>query len=92
MQPTLKTSACRTIGAVAALAAGLISGSVAVAGGAMPVAQQNALVKKYCAVGHSDADMNGGLSLERFDAAQPDPGVAAMIVSKLKSNAMGASG
>jgi hypothetical protein len=96
MQRTLKTSASRLIGAVVALAAGWIAGSpaisVAMASDAMPVAQQNALVQKYCAVCHSDAHLNGGLSLEHFDAARPDPGVAAMIVSKLKAKALGASG
>jgi hypothetical protein len=82
-------------GAVVVLAAGLIAGSavpVAAATGVMPVAQQNALVQKYCAVCHSDAHMNGGLSLEHFDAAHPDPGVAAMMVSKLKSGAISAAG
>jgi hypothetical protein len=60
--------------------------------GAMPAAQQNAMVAKYCAVCHTDAHPNGGLSLEHFDAAKPDPGLVAMLVSKLKSNALGASG
>jgi hypothetical protein len=58
----------------------------------MPVAQQNALVQKYCAVCHTDAHSNGGLSLEHFDAAHADPGVAAMMVSKLKAKAMNAAG
>ena len=71
--------------AVAVLAAGM-------ARGAMPVAEQNAMVQKYCAVCHTDAQKNGGLSLEHFDAAHPDPGVAAMIVSKLKAGALGAAG
>jgi hypothetical protein len=48
-------------------------------------AQQNALVKKYCAVCHTDTHLNGGLSLEHFDAAAPDPGVAARFISKLTS-------
>ena len=61
------------------------------ANAAMPVAQQNALVQKYCAVCHSDAKPTGGLSLEKFDAANPDPGVAAMMVSKLKGGAMSAA-
>ena len=67
-------------------------GLAAVANGAMPAAQQNALLQKYCVVCHTDAHMNGGLSLEHFDAAHPDPGVAAMLVSKLKAKAMGAAG
>jgi hypothetical protein len=58
----------------------------------MPVADQNALVKKYCAVCHSDAARNGGLSLEHYDAAMPDPGLAAMMLSKLNNGAMGAAG
>jgi hypothetical protein len=59
---------------------------------AMPTSEQNALVKKYCAVCHSDAAKNGGLSLEHYDAAKPDPGLAAMILSKLNNGAMGAAG
>jgi hypothetical protein len=58
----------------------------------MPVAQQNALVQKYCAVCHDDLHRNGGLSLQGFDAANPDPSLAAMMVSKLKSGAIGAAG
>ena len=70
--------------------AGLAACSAAMA--SMPVAQQNAMVATYCAVCHTDATPNGGLSLEHFDAASPDPGLVAMIVSKLKSKALGASG
>jgi len=66
---------------LAVLAAGLLP--AAAAGDAMPAAQQTALVQKYCGVCHSDAHENGGLSLEHFDAERPDPGVAAMLVSKL---------
>src|SRR4051794_880297 len=62
------------------------------ASAAMPVAEQNALVKKYCAVCHTDAANNGGLSLEHYDAARRDPGLAAMILSKLNNGAMGAAG
>jgi hypothetical protein len=51
----------------------------------MPVAQQNAVLQKYCAVCHSDALMAGGFSLQHFDAAHPDPGMATMLVSKLTS-------
>jgi hypothetical protein len=92
----MKTSISLTNGAVAAFAAVLTAGSPAVSlaapGTAMPVAQQNVLVQKYCAVCHNDAHMNGGLSLQHFDAANLDPGLAAMMVSKLKAGALGASG
>ena len=72
--------------------AGAAQVPVAVANGTMPVTQQNALVQKYCAVCHTDAKPTGGLSLEGFDAAHPDPGVAAMMVSKMKTGAMSAAG
>src|SRR6266566_3250365 len=49
----------------------------------MPTARQNALVQKYCAVCHTDAAKNGGLSLEHYDAAQADPALTAMLLSKL---------
>jgi len=74
------------------VAAGLIAGSLAAVGDTMPVAEQNALVQKYCAVCHNDARMFGGFSLEHFDAAHPDPSMAAMLVSKLKAQAIGAAG
>ena len=61
-------------------------------GATMPVAQQNGIVQKYCAVCHDDAKRMGGLSLQNFDAAHPDPNVAGMMVSKLDSGAMGAAG
>src|SRR5215510_9580046 len=93
----LKTSACLIISAVAftllliltagAYGAHQVAGSVE-----MPVAQQNALVQKYCAVCHDDVHRNGGLSLQHFDASQLEPSLAAMMVSKLKSGAMGAAG
>jgi hypothetical protein len=59
---------------------------------AMSVTQQNALVQKYCAVCHDDVHKNGGLSLQHFDAARVDPSLAAMMVSKLNTGALGASG
>lgn len=59
---------------------------------AMPAAEQNVLVMKYCAVCHTDAAKNGGLSLQHYDAASHDPSLAIMILSKLKSGAMGAAG
>jgi hypothetical protein len=58
----------------------------------MPLAQETALVQKYCAVCHTDAAKNGGLSLEHYDAAQADPALAAMLLSKLRNGAMGAAG
>jgi hypothetical protein len=81
MQLTLKTCVCVGM----AILAGLIVNSTAAASDAMPVAQQNALVQTYCAVCHNDAHVNGGLSLQHFDAAHADPSVAAMLVSKLTS-------
>jgi hypothetical protein len=59
---------------------------------AMPPAQQNALVAKYCAVCHTDSAANGGLSLQHYDASKRDPGLAAMMLSKLNHGAMGAAG
>ncbi len=61
-------------------------------GASLPVPQQNALVQKYCAVCHTGVHPNGGLSLEHFDAAHPDPSVAAMVLGKLKTGAIGAAG
>ena len=58
----------------------------------MPAAQQNALVQKYCAVCHTDAQPSGGLTLEHFDATHADRALVAMMVSKLKYGALGASG
>lgn len=60
--------------------------------GAMPFVTQNQLVKTYCAVCHTDAVRNGGLSLEHFDAARVAPSLAAMMLSKLNGGAMGAAG
>jgi hypothetical protein len=75
------------------LIAGLSFNPIAYAGQAtLAVPQQNELVAKYCAVCHYDAHPNGGLSLEHFDAERVEPSLAAMMVSKLKSGAMGAAG
>jgi hypothetical protein len=59
----------RVFGTVVVLAASLAA-PLAVASGAMPAAQQNALVETYCAVCHTDASRNGGLSLQHFDATR----------------------
>jgi hypothetical protein len=66
--------------AVVALAIGFIEG----AHGGMPAAEQNSLVQKYCGVCHNDAHVNGGLTLEHFDAASPDPSLMAMLLSKTR--------
>ena len=50
------------------------------------------MVKQYCAVCHTDAAMNGGLSPRHYDAAKRDPPLAAVILSKLNAGAMGAAG
>jgi hypothetical protein len=52
-------------------------------GESIPVAEQNALVQRHCAVCHTDAARNGGLSLQRFDAANAPPSLVAMMVSKV---------
>ncbi|MEQ1898596.1 MAG: hypothetical protein ABL971_14550 [Vicinamibacterales bacterium] len=51
----------------------------------LSVAQQNAVVQKHCAVCHTDRTLNGGLSLQGFDAATVTPSLAAMMLSKLTS-------
>ena len=45
--------------------------------------QENAIVQKYCGSCHTDALMYGGLSVQHFDAAQPDPTLTAMLLSKI---------
>ncbi len=93
MESILRALGSRII-SVVALATALIAASpaVALASDLMPAAQQNALVQKYCAVCHTDASMNGGISLEHFDAEHADPGDAAMMAGKLKGGAFGAAG
>jgi len=61
----------------------LTAQQVAPSSGTMPVAATNALVHRYCEVCHDDAHLNGGMSLEHFDAAHADPSLAAMLLSKL---------
>jgi mono/diheme cytochrome c family protein len=57
---------------------------VGAAADGMSAAREQALVQKHCAVCHNDAHLNGGLSLEHFDAASPDPTIAAMVLSKVR--------
>lgn len=54
--------------------------------------KQTALVLQYCAVCHTDTVKNGGLSLQNYDAAQSNPPLASMLLSKLRTGAMGAAG
>ena len=59
----------------------------------MPARQQNELVQKRCAPCHSGANPKGGLLLEHFDAAFPDPAVARMMLIKIaKDGAISAAG
>jgi hypothetical protein len=58
----------------------------------MPVKRQNELIQRHCAVCHTDAARNGGLTLQHFDAGDADPSLAAMLLSKLRGGAMGAAG
>src|SRR5690349_19241354 len=58
------------------------------ADGTMSTAAQNELVQQYCAVCHNDALNKGGLSLEHFDAATPDPNVVGLMVDMLKGGDM----
>jgi hypothetical protein len=63
--------------------AALILAATAWAGDGMPVAKQNAVVQKYCASCHTDADPAGALSLQHFDAANSAPALSAMLLSKV---------
>ncbi len=61
----------------------LCSLGVARAADLMGAAQETAVVQKYCGSCHSDALMYGGLSVQHFDAALPDPTLTAMLLSKI---------
>lgn len=65
-----------------------VLGMVSLAAETMPVAQQNAMIQTYCAVCHTDASMNGGLSLQHFDAAMAAPSLKAMLLSKITGGAL----
>jgi hypothetical protein len=70
---------------------GALGGLVAAgafAGETMSVAQQNAMVQTYCAVCHTDASMNGGVSLQHFNAASAPPSLKAMMLSKITGGAL----
>src|ERR1019366_3172057 len=85
----------RSYGNRTILLAAAMAGQFAIsapAASVMSPAQQTTLVQKYCAVCHTDAAKNGGLSLEHYGAAQSNPALAAMLLSKLRSGAMGAAG
>ncbi len=88
MPSTFRAASLRHI----AVFAGFVTATPILSAELMPAAQQNALVHKYCAVCHTDATKNGGLSLEHYDAADTNPPLAAMLLSKLKGGAMGAAG
>jgi len=91
----MHTALMNSIGFRSVVLVGLIAGRFAISARAaelMPPTRQNALVQQYCAVCHTDAAKNGGLSLEHYDAAQADPALAAMLLSKLRNGAMGAAG
>jgi hypothetical protein len=61
----------------------LCSSGVSNAAELMGAAQETAVVHKYCGSCHSDALMYGGLSVQHFDAARPDPTLTAMLLSKI---------
>ncbi len=65
----------------------LFSGGLSAAEDPFPVAElsiaeQNEMMEKYCVICHLDTQMNGGLSLEQFDAATVSPPLAAILASK----------
>jgi hypothetical protein len=82
--PTQHTTPRALCSSVAlALALCLISPGVGHAADRMVAVQENTVVQQYCGGCHSDALMYGGLSVEHFDAARPDPTLTAMLLSKI---------
>ena len=71
------------LGLILMTASGALFG--ASAADTMSPTAENAVVQKYCGSCHSDRLMYGGLSVQHFDAAHPDPALAAMLLSKLTS-------
>jgi len=55
----------------------------------LSVTEQNRMMERYCVLCHMDRSFNGGLSLERFDAATVSPGLAAMLASKFTTGVPG---
>ncbi len=51
----------------------------------LSISEQNEMMQKYCVMCHLDSAMNGGLSLEHFDAATVSPALAAILVNKFTS-------
>lgn len=66
----------------------LLAASSAAAQPEISDARQTEIVQQYCVACHTDAVPIGGLSFQHFDAANPNPGDAAMIVSKLGVDAI----
>lgn len=64
--------------------------AVAHSGAGLPVTEQNAMVKQYCATCHSDRGKAGGLSLASFDAGAvlDHPEVAEQVIRKLRAGMM----
>jgi hypothetical protein len=68
-------------------------GAVVSAQAGLSVADQNEITRTRCAVCHTDAKPLGALSLEHFDAANPDPALARMMLVKIQDDgAITASG
>src|ERR1700735_3305962 len=61
----------------------LCSSGVGKAAEPMGATQEAGVVQKYCGSCHSDALMYGGLSVQHFDVARPDPTLTAMLLSKI---------
>lgn len=74
-----------SIFSVFCIAMSLGSTGVGQAADLMGAVQETAVVQKYCGSCHSDALMYGGLSVQHFDAARPDPTLAAMLLNKITS-------
>jgi hypothetical protein len=88
--PVCRTQMKRGLGVLVGVVA---FASVTSAQTGLSVAEQNEITRTRCAVCHTDAKPLGGLSLEHFDAAQPDPALARMMLVKIKDDgAITASG